>query len=108
MYTYNALITEVYDGDTVTAVIDLGLKISVTEKLRLLDIDAPELRGSSREDGVKARDYLRRLILGKEVVISTVKDKKGKYGRYLATISLEGMNVNQHLVDREYAVSKKY
>ena len=88
MYTYNALITEVYDGDTVTAVIDLGLKISVTEKLRLLDIDAPELRGSSREDGVKARDYLRRLILGKEVVISTVKDKKGKYGRYLATIFL--------------------
>ena len=31
-YCYEALVTQVYDGDTITAEIDLGFKIKVTKK----------------------------------------------------------------------------
>jgi endonuclease YncB( thermonuclease family) len=46
LYTYKAQITEVYDGDTVTADIDLGFHTwRRDEKLRLYEINAPEMRG---------------------------------------------------------------
>jgi len=109
LYYYKAKIVSVYDGDTVTADIDLGFKTWVKgEKLRLYGINAPELRGEEREEGLKSRDYLRGLILGKEVLIKTRKDKRGKYGRYLAEIILDGVNINDKLVEDGYAVYKEY
>lgn len=89
MYEYVAKVTDVYDGDTITVDIDLGLGVWVHgEKIRLLGIDAPEVRGVTRPEGLKSRDWLRQLILGREVVLRTIKDRKGKYGRYLADVLL--------------------
>jgi len=52
LYHYKAFISAAYDGDTVTADIDLGLKIIVKgEKLRLNRINTPEARGTEREAG---------------------------------------------------------
>lgn len=102
MYTYKAKITSVYDGDTVTAEIDLGFNIKITEKIRLLRINCPEVRGEERNDGLISRDRLIEKILDKEVTIVTIKDKKGKYGRYLGEIYLdiegEQLNINDWLV----------
>jgi len=87
----------------------LGLKTWVHgEKLRLNRIDTPELRGNEREEGLVARDYLRELIDGKEVILQTVSDKAGKYGRYLAEIwkmNSDGswLNINDHLIQEGYA-----
>ena len=103
MYNYKAHIKAVYDGDTVTAVVDLGFLHYQEMKLRLYGIDTPELRGSEREEGLKVRDIVRDLILDKEVEIHSYKDKQGKYGRYLATIIVDGINVNQWLVDNGHA-----
>jgi len=79
MYTYKALVIKAYDADTITVALDLGFKISLTEKLRLYGINAPEVRGKERELGLISRDRLREKIVGKEVVIKTQKDKKGKF-----------------------------
>lgn len=112
MYTYNAFITKVYDGDTVTARIDLGFNVCITEKLRLGRINAPEVRGEEREQGLITRDWLRALILNKDVVIKTYKDKKGKYGRYIADIYVDSgdglKNVNDWLVTEGLAKYKEY
>lgn len=112
-YTYKAHITEVYDGDTVTADIDLGFHIWVRgEKLRLFGIDAPEFRArkdhplaeGERERAIAARDALRTMILDQYVVLCTLKDKQGKYGRYLARIStIDGLDINQWLIDQGHA-----
>ena len=102
-YIYNARITSVYDGDTVTAEVDCGFSIKVTMKLRLLGIDTPEIRGEERPEGLISRDYMRELILDKDVLIETYKDRTGKYGRMLATIHFNGMNVNEHLITEGYA-----
>lgn len=112
MYQYNAKIISVYDGDTVTAEVDLGFNVTITEKFRLVRINAPEVRGEEREDGLKSRDRLRELILNKNVIIKTLKDRKGKYGRYLAEIYInqddKSTNVNDWLVIENLAEYKEY
>jgi micrococcal nuclease len=104
LYKYRAKIEKIYDGDTVTrAVIDLGFHVEFEVPLRLSGIDTPELRGEERPQGIIARDRLRELILGEEVIIETERDKTGKYGRYLATIYYKGKNINQQLLDEGLA-----
>lgn len=108
-YQYRALITKVYDGDTVTATIDAGFNIELkNEKIRLYGIDAPEMRGEQRPEGLVSRDWLRSRVLNKKVILHTIKDKKGKYGRYLAVIYLNGVNINDELVTSGMAVYKDY
>lgn len=115
-YWYEACITEVYDGDTVTAVVNLGFDIDITMKLRLYGINAPEVRGEQQELGIKARDWLREQVLGEVVIINTIKDKKDKYGRYLADIYYSnGMigssipeSINNLLVKNGLAEEKEY
>ena len=103
-YQYRAVITEVYDGDTVTADIDLGFNTwRRGEKLRLHGIDAPEVRGAERPQGLKSRDALRERLLGREVTVCTIKDETGKYGRYLVRIYDGGNPINLWLVDAGYA-----
>ena len=108
-YTYKAKIVSVYDGDTVTADIDLGFRVWIRdEKLRLSRINTPEVRGVQRPDGLISRDWLRDMILGKEVIIKTLKDKKGKYGRYIVEIYFDGQNINDLLVENGLAEYKEY
>ncbi len=109
LYFYRATVISVYDGDTIRVNLDLGFKTWIkNEKIRLARINAPELRGTERESGLRARDFLREQILGKEVVLQTLKDRQGKYGRYLAEIWLEKegrwVNINDLLVEKGFAV----
>ena len=114
LYHYKAVVTAVYDGDTCTVDIDLGLHTWIKgEKLRLMRIDAPELKGKTRSKGLVSRDYLRSQILNKEILIETIKDAKEKYGIYLAEILLENekgklLNINDELVKNGFAVYRKY
>jgi len=103
MYNYKATIIDVYDGDTVTAQVDLGFLHFQIMKLRLYGIDTPELRGKERKQGIVVRDIVREMILDKEVEIHSYKDKQGKFGRYLATILIGDINLNQWLVDNGHA-----
>ena len=112
MYVYRAVVISVYDGDTITVRIDLGFNVTKIEKLRLFGINAPEVRGDDRTLGLISRDMLRTLILNKDVIVKTYRDKKGKYGRYLADIFIEQetgpMNVNDWLVKENLAISRVY
>ncbi len=114
LYHYKAVIKSVYDGDTCKADIDLGLHVWITgETLRLYGINAPEVRGEERPQGIVSRDYLRALILDREILVETIRDSKGKYGRYLARLWLdddeEGLvDVNQRMVDSGHAVEQDY
>ena len=112
LYQYRAEITDVYDGDTVTADIDLGFNTwRRGERLRLFGIDTPELKGPDRALGLAARDALRSRILGKRVIICTIKDdnssaeQREKYGRYLAKIYVDDESINDWLVREGFARS---
>tara|TARA_R110000772_G_scaffold258640_1_gene375920 strand:- start:9 stop:362 length:354 start_codon:yes stop_codon:yes gene_type:complete len=103
LFNYRAIVTGVYDGDSITIDIDLGFNNwKKNQKVRLFGINTPEIRGEERPDGLVARDRLRELILDKEIIITSYKDKSGKYGRWLATVFLkqDGMfeNINTLLL----------
>lgn len=114
LYHYKAIVVDVYDGDTCTVDVDLGLSTWVRgEKIRLYRINAPEVKGASRSKGIKSRDALQKLIKGKEVILQTIKDRKEKFGRYLGEMWVmvgkkEYINVNDWMVNEGLAVYKKY
>jgi micrococcal nuclease len=113
LFHYNAIVQSVYDGDTCRVDIDLGLGIWIrNEKLRLVRINAPEMTGADKPLGTAARDFLRDLINGKEIIIESIKDRRGKYGRYLAEVWMlqdeYWINVNDALVAAGHAVYQEY
>ena len=114
LYLYKAHVTDVYDADTITVDIDLGFNTWIKdERIRLARIDAPEVRGKEKVQGKLARDWLREKILGEEILLRTVKskkgaDSKGKYGRYLGEVMLDGVNMNDALVEVGHAEYREY
>ena len=101
---YQIQISDVYDGDTVTANIKIGFGLIMHgQKLRLYGINTPEVRGPEKPDGIITRDRLRALISDKVLIMDSHGDDKGKYGRWLATLWLpkdDGtwININEWLV----------
>ena len=75
-------------------------------------INAPEMTGPDKALGLASRDFLRGLIDGRETIIETLKDQRGKYGRYLAEIWVDQsgiwQNVNAALVAAGHAVYQEY
>lgn len=97
MYEYAAKVIKIVDGDTLDLQIDLGLETFVVTRVRLYGINAPDFK-----EGIDlksaATHHLASLLSLPEpggiyqpyyaLTIRTIKDKKEKYGRYLAKIWL--------------------
>jgi len=85
----------VIDGDTV-----LVLRYGHPLKIRLADIDAPEVAhaGSQKSQryGPASRDALKRLVLHKRVKVDTLA--VDKYGRIVALLELGTLNINEEMV----------
>ena len=97
-------ICRVIDGDTVDVVIDLGFGITIRERLRLYGINAWEVRGDERPQGIKAKEFLiMQLSEAQNISINVPEKERGKYGRVLATIYADGIDLNQMLVDGGHA-----
>lgn len=111
MYEYKAYVRSIYDADTIRFDIDLGFGARLmNQSIRLYGIDAWELRGEEKPLGQAARDAVSGLLqLGDEVLLQTHKDKKGKYGRWLAEVFLSsGINLNDWLVENGHAERVDY
>ena len=103
MYEYKATVIKVVDGDTLHLNIDLGFNINYNKQIiRLARINAPEL---STTEGLNIKNIITDLLCNKQVTIKTIKDTKDKYGRYLAEVYLDDLNINDYLLTNEYAVS---
>ena len=60
LYTYQAKVVGVYDGDTVKVDIDQGFSDWKHDQvLRLYGVNTPELKGDSKEEGTKVRNFVR-------------------------------------------------
>ena len=87
LYHYKAEVLSVYDGDTVTLMIDQGMKHFARVKVRMSGIDTPEIRTKDLDEkkrGYAAKDYLKSRIEGKTIIVQTLK--KGKFGRWLGVM----------------------
>ena len=109
MYEYKCEVTRVVDGDTVDCVLDLGFSILHKCRVRLYGIDTPESR--TRDLDEKARGKLASKFLkeaidnGNKIILkSQLKDSKGKYGRVLGSIVVDGLDINKAMVANNLAV----
>lgn len=112
MFTYSADVTKVVDGDTIEVDIDLGFGVwHCNQRVRLNGIDTPESRTTDKEEKVRgelSKKKLKELIEMKSVKIITAIDPNEKFGRILGTIvTKDGINVNEWLVENNYAVAYK-
>lgn len=119
LYVRRAKIVRLVDGDTVDVDIDLGMAITTRQRLRLFGINTPEVRGPEKASGHAATQHLADLLVefrheGEwDIVVQTYKDKKGKYGRYLADligVDEDGnpVNLNERMVADGHAVVAMY
>jgi micrococcal nuclease len=90
---------KVYDGDTITIRDAQGRK----EKIRLLDVDAPE-KGQQHSRITQAA--LSDRIGLKQVHIEW--KKRDEYDRVIGTVYLGNENINRWLLDRGYAWRYRY
>lgn len=86
-YNYNAVITNVVDGDTFDFEIDLGFGITYSNRLRLYGVNTPEVRGKEKVEGLKVKRKVKRMIENKQVTLHTRK-WQGKFGRYIASVTI--------------------
>lgn len=90
-------VVKVVDGDTID-VLYMGKK----ERIRLLCVDTPESvhpdQSRNTEMGRKASAYTKSRLTGKSVDLEFESKLRGKYGRLLAYVILDGKNFNVELV----------
>lgn len=108
MFTYNVTINRIVDGDTAKVDIDLGFGIVYSNQtIRFWGIDTPESRTRDLEEkyyGKLASQYVKdRLIVGEKYQMRTEIDK-GKYGRILGEFFIDGVSLNQQMIDENMAV----
>jgi len=119
-YKYEATYVKNYDGDTIdfllTKEIDFGFKIKtiITHEIRvrLYGIDTYEIREEDpclKKLAYKAKEFVRDTLLKSDrIVVETIKDRKGKYGRYLARVKYyykgEKYDLCEELLSDELAV----
>lgn len=104
-YIYSAIVQSVYDGDTIRVAIDLGFdNWKMNETIRLYGINAPEIRGEERPEGLNSKTWFTSKVpVGSKIVIQTIRDRKEKYGRYLGIIWFNGENINELMIAEGYA-----
>jgi micrococcal nuclease len=99
-------VVEVNDGDTISIKVNSFLGVTTKiERLRLIGIDAPELK--QEPWGRISKRYLKKLISESDWVISVEFDieKRDKYGRLLGYVwDKTGRLINEKMLEDGYAV----
>lgn len=100
LYTYNAKLIKIVDGDTLDVIVDLGFDVFKKIRCRLANINAPEM---NTDAGKASKQYLVNLIpVNSDIVIKS--KKYDKYGRSVATIYFNDININDLMLHEGYAI----
>jgi|TARA_R100001530_G_C4315425_1_gene154230 micrococcal nuclease len=103
---YSVSIRRIVDGDTVRMDIRRGHGlVSTNESVRLWGINAPEMKGDSKEAGKLSKAHLEELLddLGGIVTLQALENRDS-FGRILGTIFVGSVNINRMMIDEGYAV----
>lgn len=111
LWVYRARLVRVIDGDTVDVYLDSGFHGYRTERLRLLGINAPEMRAPTYEAGMAATMWVRDWFSHSSFPnalwpLLILTEKTDSFGRYLAEIWRveDGACLNADIVASGHAV----
>lgn len=118
MFEYKAQCLRVIDGDTIEVMIDLGFGIYKKEKVRLADIDTPEIFRPScdaeKEHGFEAKRFVQSKITEWNSDLRLItKKESGKYGRYIAYVYdwddiLLDKTLGEYLIEEGFEKKESY
>lgn len=100
-HTITGRVSRVIDGDTIIiepSVPSRGRSSNGIVRIRLADIDAPEMK---TEYGPAAKMALEKMVSGKTVVVEW--KHRGRYGRIIGKVYLQDENVSHSLVAQGFA-----
>jgi hypothetical protein len=128
--TFQSKIVDIYDGDTCSIVIKLDGKY-LKFKLRCLGYDSPEIKPPLNTENrlqlidlaIKSRNYfisrvtncdidllkhyskkeIKELIMNNTKLVTLKTHGWDKYGRLLGEIFIDGININNEMVEKKYA-----
>lgn len=97
-----ATVDYIFDGDTFAAIVHLEDEIDISVRVRLINVDTPEIHGMCEKeisDALRAKDRLVELIpVGSVVDLKNIKDDK-YLGRIDANVILaDGRDVGEVLI----------
>ena len=109
MHEYKVKIRRIVDGDTVDVDIDLGFDMILSkQRIRLYGIDTPESRTRDKEEkfyGKLSAKFLKEQCKNSsKIFLKTYLDKKGKFGRILGELIVDGVNINKMMIEKYMAV----
>ena len=112
-FTYPISAIRIIDGDTIEADVDLGFRIRQRQVIRLVSIDAPELRSKDPKERTDAKNastalgWILKSSQPTKVLMHSVD--LDKYGRSLAVLWVgePWQNVNEWMVENGYATPMK-
>lgn len=97
----SAVVSKVVDGDTIV--------LSNQQRVRIIGLNTLELNAKDPQDrqwAVRATDVLDALLVNKRVSLRTGRDRKDRYGRLLAHVSLlDGQDAAQALIEQGLAIA---
>jgi endonuclease YncB( thermonuclease family) len=99
-------VISVYDGDTFRVDIDsLPPIVGKNIPIRLNGVDTPEIQGKCQHEkdlALKARDFVRnKLANAKEIKLTKIQ--RGKYFRVIADVIIDGVSLEQELLENKLA-----
>ena len=108
MYRYGAKLLRVVDGDTADVMIDLGFDTWVKARLRFKGVDTWEKRTRDKAEKVKglaASAFTKKYLEMNDGKFTIQSYGKGKYGRVLAEIFIDGeeTSLNKLLIENGHA-----
>ena len=108
MFRYGAKLLRVVDGDTADVMIDLGFSTWVKARLRFKGVDTWEKRTKNLEEkakGLLASEFTKKYLEMNDGKFEIQSYGKGKYGRVLAEIFIDGedTSLNKLLIENGHA-----
>ena len=111
-YIRQCQVIRVIDADTLRLRIDLGWNQFSDHNVRLLRVNAPELKGDTREAGLDSKmwviNWLQEKALDESITAWPFiihSQKSDSFGRYLGEIySLNGDNLNDDLIKSGHGI----
>lgn len=115
MYEYKAILKKLVDGDTMDLIIDVGFKMTTTQRVRLKGVNTPETWRRK-----KTSDEYKKGMAAKKFVANRFKENKntatiksdaetGVYGRYIVEVLFEDSktSLNDELIQKRHATPWK-
>lgn len=103
-YRYRAKLDRLIDGDTAVFMVDLGFKCFAAITCRVRGVNAPEVTGASKLEGLAAKAYSYQLLAGKDLIIESYRDQMS-FARWICDVYVDGSLWADRLIEAGHGVA---